>query len=78
MERDLLDRELLRGVLFTDFGLLGLSLSDPTFNEPRLSVGFGLRIEVPVLEIPIAIDLGWPILFEQTDDRRQFYFSIAR
>ena len=78
MERDLLDRELLRGVLFTDFGLLGLSLSDPTFNEPRLNVGFGLRIEVPVLEIPIAIDLGWPILFEQTDDRRQFYFSIAR
>jgi outer membrane protein insertion porin family len=78
LERDLRDRELIRGVAFFDFGLLGLSITDPTFREPRLSYGFGLRIEVPVLEIPIALDLAWPILYEETDDRQQFYFSIAR
>jgi outer membrane protein insertion porin family len=77
LERDIRDRELLRGVAFLDFGLLGLSLNDPTFREPRLSYGFGLRISVPLLEIPIALDLAWPILYEETDDRRQFYFSIA-
>ena len=78
LERDIRDRELLRGVVFSDFGLLGLSLTDPTFQEPRLSLGFGLRIEVPVLEIPIALDLAWPLLYQETDDRRQFFFSISR
>ncbi len=78
MEHQVRDSELLRGVVFSDFGLLGLGLSDPTFTEPRLSVGVGLRIEIPVLEIPIALDLGWPILFEESDSRRQFFFSIAR
>ena len=78
LERDIRDRELLRGVAFFDFGLLGLGIDDPTFREPRLSYGFGLRIEVPLLDIPIALDLAWPILYEETDDRRQFYFSISR
>ena len=78
MENQVMDRELIRGVLFSDFGLLGLSLHDPTFSEARLSVGFGIRIEVPVLEIPIALDLGWPLLYEESDDRTQLYFSISR
>lgn len=76
-ERDVRDRELLRGVLFLDFGLLGLSLDDPSFREPRLSYGFGVRIEVPVLQIPIALDLAWPILYEETDERRQLWFNIS-
>lgn len=78
-ERQIQDRELIRGLVFTDFGLDGLALHDPTFYaQPRLSVGFGIRIEVPVLEIPIALDLGWPLLYEETDDRGQLYFSISR
>ncbi|MEC7584089.1 MAG: BamA/TamA family outer membrane protein, partial [Planctomycetota bacterium] len=76
--QDLRDRELIRGVVFLDFGLLGLELNDPTFRQPRLSYGFGVRIEVPVLDIPIALDLAWPILYEESDDRRQLYFSISR
>ena len=47
MPGQLRERELLRGLVFSDFGLLGLELTDPTFLEPRLSVGFGVRIEVP-------------------------------
>lgn len=77
-EQQVRDTELLRGVLFSDFGLLGLGLRDSSFGEPRLSFGVGLRIEIPVLEIPIALDLGWPVLFEESDDRRQFFFSISR
>ncbi len=78
LDRELRDRELLRGVVFVDYGLLGLSLQDPTFSQLRLSYGAGLRINVPVLDIPIALDIGWPILHEESDRRRAFLFSIAR
>lgn len=78
LEREVRDRELLRGVVFTDIGFLGLGIDDPTFRELRGASGFGIRIEVPVLEIPIAIDLGWPWRYEETDDRQVIYFSIAR
>lgn len=78
LDGEVRDRELLRGVVFTDIGLLGLQIDDPTFNELRGSWGVGLRIEVPVLELPIALDVAWPYAYEESDDRRQFYFSIAR
>lgn len=78
LEGEVRDRELLRWVAFTDFGLLGLDAGDQTFGELRASSGIGIRIEIPVLEVPIALDLGWPWLYEQSDDRRQLYFSISR
>jgi outer membrane protein insertion porin family len=78
MENDLRDRELLRGVAFLDYGLLGLGLNDPSFDELRMSYGVGIRIDVPMLGIPISLDLGWPILSEDTDRRRQLWFSLAR
>ncbi len=79
-EGEVRDRELLRGVLFTDFGLLGLSIHDPTFGQIRASSGFGLRIDLPVpgLELPIALDFGWPWRFEETDERRYFYWTFGR
>jgi outer membrane protein insertion porin family len=70
------ETEILRGVVFTDFGMLGLDLSDSTFSEPRLSVGFGVRIRLPVLQVPIQLDLAWPVLQQDTDDEEQFFFSI--
>jgi outer membrane protein insertion porin family len=78
LEHNIRDREVLRGIVFLDGGLLGLGITDPTFREVRLSYGVGVRIEVPVLEIPIAIDFGWPILFEETDHRQQLFFTLAR
>lgn len=78
LEGEVRDREILRWVAFTDFGLLGLDYDDPTFRELRISPGIGLRIEIPRLEIPISLDLAWPIQYEETDDRRQLFFSISR
>jgi outer membrane protein insertion porin family len=78
LEGEVRDRELLRWVVFTDIGFLGLGVNDPTFREMRATSGVGLRIEIPYLELPIALDLGWPWLYEQTDDRRQLFFSISR
>ncbi|MGK0202256.1 MAG: outer membrane protein assembly factor BamA, partial [Planctomycetota bacterium] len=53
-------------------------LNDSTFGEMRASSGVGLRIEIPYLELPIALDLGWPWIYEETDNRRQLFFSISR
>ncbi len=78
LEGEVRDRELLRWVLFTDIGFLGLGINDPTFEEMRGSSGVGIRIEIPYLELPIALDLGWPWRYEETDDRRQLFFSISR
>jgi outer membrane protein insertion porin family len=78
LEGEVRDRELLRWVLFTDIGFLGLGLNDSTFGEMRASSGVGLRIEIPYLELPIALDLGWPWIYEETDNRRQLFFSISR
>lgn len=78
MENDLRDRELIRGMLFLDYGLLGLALNDPTFDELRMSYGVGVRIDVPVLGIPIELALGWPLFSEETDRTRQLWFSLSR
>ena len=78
MENDLRDRELIRGMLFLDYGLLGLGLNDPTFDELRVSYGIGVRIDVPVLGIPIELALGWPLFSEETDRTRQLWFSLSR
>lgn len=77
-ERQIRDSELLRLVFFSDFGLLGLSASDATFHEPRLSAGIGLRIVIPGIEIPLVLDVGWPLLYEESDNRRQLYWSFGR
>jgi outer membrane protein assembly factor BamA len=77
LEGEVRDREVLRGVLFTDFGLLGLAIDDPSFGEVRASSGFGVRIDVPYLNVPIALDLGWPWLYEETDSRRRLYFFFG-
>ncbi|MEI6159570.1 MAG: Ig-like domain-containing protein, partial [Roseococcus sp.] len=57
--------------------LLGTDINDHTFRQLRASSGIGLRIEIPGLNIPVAIDVGWPWRYLDTDDRDQVYFSIG-
>lgn len=70
------ETEVLRGHIFADFGMLGLSLND--LGSPRLTYGIGVRVLVPVLEAPLEFDFAWPLLAEDLDQERIFYFSIAR
>ncbi|MEM7204862.1 MAG: outer membrane protein assembly factor [Planctomycetota bacterium] len=77
-ERAFREVELLRGVLFTDMGLLGTRIDADNFSELRMSVGAGVRIHVPVLGVPIALDFALPLLYEQTDDRQILFFSLSR
>lgn len=65
----------LLAVAFCDFGTVE---SDVSIRDFRLSVGAGLRINVPMLSpAPIALDFGFPILMKETDIRQVFQFTVA-
>ena len=67
--------EMVRGVVFTDFGSVE---NNVTLNHFRMSVGAGVRLTVPAMgPLPIALDLAWPLLAEDDDDTRVFSFSMG-
>lgn len=55
----------------------GTVLDEPGFDDYRVSVGVGARILVEALSpVPLAFDLGFPIVREETDRRRLLTFSL--
>ncbi len=72
-------RKVLRAVLFFDYGNLASDMSEFTFDETRLVVGGGLRINFPFLgqPLPIGLYLGTPIRKESEDRTRVFLFTIG-
>lgn len=51
---------------------------DVEIRDYRVSVGFGLRIAVPMLgPMPIALDFGFPIVKASTDRTQIFSFNIG-
>jgi outer membrane protein insertion porin family len=73
------DTEVFRGVIFNDFGSVGLNLHDPTLSQVRSSIGIGVRIRIPFLpQLPIAIHLAYPYLRESTDTLRALSFTIGQ
>ncbi len=69
--------DMLKGVVFTDFGTVEESVKI-VGDDYRVTVGFGLRISIPAMgQAPIALDLGIPIARESTDDIRNFSFFIG-
>ena len=66
--------ESLSVVGFVDTGTV---TDQPGFDEYRISVGVGIRVSVPQLSpAPLAFDFGFPVVKEDTDERRVFTFSI--
>lgn len=67
--------QMLRGVVFTDFGDIE---SDVKLSGFRSSVGAGIRFTLPILgQVPIAIDFAQP-LTKAHHDRSQFIsFSLG-
>ncbi len=67
--------ELLRGVVFTDIGMV-----EPDFEwgTLRSSIGAGVRIQLPILgQIPIAIDFAYPLTEDDKDDTQLISFSLG-
>lgn len=66
--------EALSLAFFIDTGTVG---EDFTFDDYRVSVGTGFRLYVPQLSpAPLAFDFGFPILKEDTDEKRLFTFDV--
>ncbi|HYE63179.1 MAG TPA: outer membrane protein assembly factor BamA [Phycisphaerales bacterium] len=59
---------------FIDSGTVDTELA---FDDYRVSVGVGLRIYVPALSpVPLAFDFGFPLLKQETDEKRVFTFTV--
>ena len=70
--------DMIRGVVFCDAGEVGSDLNDIGGAKVRVSVGVGVRLTIPGFGgIPIAFDLGFPVVKESTDDTQMFSFSIG-
>lgn len=73
------DVEVFRGVIFNDWGALGLDTGDDDLHKIRSAVGVGVRVRIPFLpQLPIAIHLGIPWLRYRTDDLRALSFTIGQ
>ena len=67
--------ETLRGVVFADAGTVERNVRIGTL---RTSVGFGVRLTLPVFgQVPIALDFGFPITKDRTDDTQVVSFSLG-
>jgi outer membrane protein insertion porin family len=66
--------DIFQIVGFVDAGTVTF---DPGVEDYRVSVGIGLRFSIPMLSpAPIALDFGFPVVKEDSDERRVFTFSI--
>ena len=66
--------ESLRGVVFTDQGTVQ---EDVGLDQWRVSIGTGVRIQVPfVSQVPFALDFAIPIREEENDETTIFSFNI--
>jgi outer membrane protein insertion porin family len=69
--------DMLRGVVFTDFGTVERDLDLHSENF-RVAPGFGLRINVPALgPAPLAFDFAFPVLDAPGDENQVFAFFVG-
>jgi outer membrane protein insertion porin family len=67
--------DMLRGVVFTDFGTVE---PDVQIKQFRVAPGVGLRVTVPALgPAPIALDFAVPVLKQDGDRTQVFSFNIG-
>ena len=69
----------LSAVAFSDGGFLGTSIAEDDAWLPRWSVGFGLRVKIPMLgDAPLALDFAVPLVKQDEDETLLVSFSLAR
>lgn len=71
--------DLLRGLVFTDFGNLDKTLETLAFQRYRLTVGGGVLLNVNLFgqQIPISLTWGEAVASEEEDRERLFLFDIG-
>lgn len=70
--------KVLRGAFFCDVGDATSGHFGP-INSPNVGVGYGLRIMVPGIDMPIRLDLAYPIVCNQegVSKRLRFHFNMG-
>ena len=68
----------LRGAFFCDVGDATSGTCGP-ISTPNVGVGWGLRIKLPHVAMPIRLDLGYPIVINQPNVSRKlrFHFNMG-
>ena len=67
-------REVFRGSLFVDAGVLDPEAYQVDFNETRVSAGFALGMIQP---FPVTFSFGWPLKSDAADETQVFAFSLT-
>ena len=70
--------KILRGAVFCDVGDATSAHFGP-ITHPNVGVGYGLRIMVPGIDMPIRLDLAYPIVNNQegVSSRLRFHFNMG-
>lgn len=69
----------MRGAVFYDIANLANDLHGLSTSGFRNTVGFGIRFMIPQLSnIPISLDFGFPLTYEDEDERETITFDIGR
>ncbi len=71
--------KILRGAVFVDGGTLAPDFKSDELRDIRVSVGFGIRMQIDFLgPVPFAIDFGFPLVKFQDDQTQIISFSLDR
>ncbi len=66
-------REMFRGTLFFDWGVLDTQAFELELSQMRAAVGIGFGLAFP---LPLTFNFGFPVLFEDEDQRQVFSFTL--
>ncbi|MBI5361505.1 MAG: outer membrane protein assembly factor BamA [Planctomycetes bacterium] len=70
--------DIIRGALFVDSGNVTEEVTDMNIDDFRASWGFGVRFIIPNLtEVPISMDVAFPISSKEDDDQERFHFFLG-
>lgn len=69
----------IRGAAFADAGGVSKSEYDFGFDHFNIGAGYGLRIKLPQIPMPIKLDLAFPVLNNQDNvkSRLRFHFNMG-
>ena len=69
----------IRGAVFADIGNAWKDAYDMDFSDINIGAGYGLRIKIPQLNVPIKLDLAYPVLNNQKHESNKirFHFNIG-
>ena len=69
----------IRGAVFADIGNAWKDSWDMDFSDINIGAGYGLRIKIPQLNVPIKLDLAYPVLNNQkcASDKWRIHFNVG-